>query len=151
MKKRNFLIIILTILSITFILYRTFFYPANPKLHRVKIGAEKQISEVYKVKYEKVIFIEGKHAKEKIELFCTNSNIKEVKYEPFDVLLVFVDGHEKGKIYPIYTYFDDLKREPFYDSVDFQIPYDIMIPVENVFVERLSNNSFAIRQKQNIN
>ena len=47
--------------------------------------------------------------------------------------------------------FDDLEREPFYDGIDFEVPFEKELSKDYVFVKRLAKNSFIIKMKKERN
>ena len=152
-KKFVLLLILMTLLSfVCFLIYHIFIYqgPANPKLHTIGIGKEKKLTDIYKYKCEKIVFIGGKNKKDKINFFCDSVKIKK-KYEIYDVLILFIDKDRYAAAYPLYTYFDDLEREPFYDGIDFEVPFEKELSKDYVFVKRLTKNSFIIELKKERN
>lgn len=148
-KKFVLLLILMTLLSfVCFLIYHIFIYqgPANPKLHTIGIGKEEKLTDIYKYKCEKIVFIGGKNKKDKINFFCDSVKIKK-RYEIYDVLILFIDKDRYAEAYPLYTYFDDLEREPFYDGIDFEVPFEKELSKDYVFVKRLTKNSFIIELK----
>ena len=79
-------------------------------------------------------------------MFCDSVEIKEW-CENHDVLMLFMDKDRHAIAYPLYTYFDDLEREPCYDSIWFEVPFEKELPEDYVFVKRLTKNSFRIKVK----
>ena len=152
-KKFVLLLILMTLLSfVCFLIYHIFIYQrsANPKLHTIGIGKEKKLTDIYKYKCEKIVFIGGKNKKDKINFFCDSVKIKK-RYEIYDVLILFIDKDRYAIAYPLYTYFDDLEREPFYDGIRFEIPFEKEPSKDYVFVKRLTKNSFIIELKKERN
>ena len=152
-KKFVLLLILMTLLSfVCFLIYHIFIYqrPANPKLHTIGIGKEKKLTDIYKYKCEKIVFIGGKNKKDKINFFCDSVKIKK-RYEIYDVLILFIDKDRYAAAYPLYTYFDDLEREPFYDGIRFEVPFEEELSENCVFVKRLTKNSFIIKMKKQRN
>ena len=145
MKKLVLLLIL--IIPLFFVYFFICLRPANPKLHTIWIGKEKKLIDIYKYKCEKIVFIEGKNKKDKIKLFCDFVKIKK-QYEIYDVLMLFIDDDGYAAAYPLYTYFDDLKREPFYDGIRFEVPFEKELSKDCVFVRRLTKNSFSIETKE---
>lgn len=147
MRKKNiFLICILFLLFILSLFFLTLFRPANPKLHRLKIGQEKKILDIYRYKCEKILFIEGKNKQEKLEEYFDVVDIKE-SFEKNDILMLFMDKDRHAIGFPLHTYFDDLDREPFYDDILFLVPFEEELPKDCVFVKRQTRNSFRIEKK----
>lgn len=152
-KKIVLLLILMTLLSfVCFLIYLLFIYlgTANPKLHTIRIGKEKKLTDIYRYRCEKIVFIEGKNKKDKIIFFCDSVKIKK-RYEIYDVLILFIDKDRYAAAYPLYTYFDDLEREPFYDDIRFEIPFEKELSEDYVFVKRLAKNSFIIEMKKEKN
>ena len=148
-KKFVLLLILMTLLSfVCFLIYHIFIYqwPANPKLHTIRIGKERKLTDIYRYRCEKIVFIGGKNKKDKINFFCDSVKIKK-RYEIYDVLILFIDKDRYAAAYPLYTYFDDLEREPFYDGIRFEIPFEKELSKDYVFVKRLTKNSFIIELK----
>lgn len=58
--------------------------------------------------------------------------------------MLFIDRERCAIAYPLYTYFDDLAREPFYDGISFDVTFDKELSKDCVFVKRLTKNSFRI-------
>ena len=148
-KKFVLLLILITLLSfVCCLIYLIFIYlgSANPKLHTIRIGKEKKLTDIYRYKCEKIVFIGGKNKKDKIKVFCDSVEIKEW-CENHDVLMLFMDKDRHAIAYPLYTYFDDLEREPFYDAIWFEVPFEKELPEDYVFVKRLTKNSFRIKVK----
>lgn len=56
-----------------------------------------------------------------------------------------------GEIISRSAIFDDLKREPFYDSIRFEIPFEKELSENCVFIKRLTKNSFIIELKKGRN
>ena len=148
MKKLVLLLIL--IIPLFFVYFFICLRPANPKLHTIWIGKEKKLIDIYKYKCEKIVFIEGKNKKDKINFFCDSVKIKK-RYEIYDVLILFIDKDRYAAAYPLYIYFDDLEREPFYDGIRFEIPFEEELSENCVFVKRLSKNSFIIKMKKEWN
>ena len=143
-KKIVFLIIpIICITLIGFFIYRNFLGPANPKLHTIRIEKEKKLTDIYRYKCEKIVFIYGKYKNDKVQSFCDNVKYKEY-CESFDVIMLFIDKNRNATAYPLYVYYDDLEREPFFDKIVFEVPFEQEIPEEKVSVKRLTKNSFCI-------
>ncbi|MGI5092049.1 hypothetical protein [Treponema socranskii] len=152
-KKFVRLLILMTLLSfVCCLIYLIFIYlgTANPKLHTIRIGKEKKLTDIYRYRCEKIVFIGGKNKKDKINFFCDFVKIKK-RYEIYDVLILFIDKDRYAAAYPLYTYFDDLEREPFYDSIRFEIPFEKELSENCVFVKRLTKNSFIIEMKKEKN
>ena len=152
-KKFVLLLILMTLLSfVCFLICHIFIYqgPANPKLHTIRIGEEKKLTDIYRYGCEKIVFIGGKNKKDKINFFCDSVKIKK-RYEIYDVLILFIDKDRYAAAYPLYTYFDDLEREPFYDSIRFEIPFEKELSENYVFIKRLTKNSFIIEMKKEKN
>ena len=148
MKKQFILLLILIalFLLVCFLVCFTCLRPANQKLHTIWIGKEKKLTDIYRYKCEKIVFIEGKNKKDKIKVFCDSVEIKEW-CENHDVLMLFIDKDRHAIVYPLYTYFDDLEGEPFYDGIWFEVPFEKELPKDYVFVKRLTKNSFGIKVK----
>ena len=152
-KKFVLLLILITLLSfVCCLIYLIFIYlgSANPKLHTIRIGKEKKLTDIYRYKCEKIVFIGGKNKKDKIKVFCDSVEIKK-ECEINDVLILFIDKDRYAIAYPLYTYFDDLEREPFYDGIRFEIPFEKELSKDYVFVKRLTKNSFIIKMKKQRN
>ena len=152
-KKFVLLLILITLLSfVCCLIYLIFIYlgSANPKLHTIRIGKEKKLKDIYRYRCEKIVFIGGKNKKDKIKLFCNSIEIKK-ECEINDVLILFIDKDRYAIAYPLYTYFDDLEREPFYDGIRFEIPFEKELSKDYVFVKRLTKNSFIIKMKKQRN
>lgn len=78
-KKFVLLLILITLLSFVCVLiYLIFIYlgTANPKLHTIRIGEEKKLTDIYRYRYEKIVFIGGKNKKDKINFFLKKSSLK---------------------------------------------------------------------------
>jgi len=56
-----------------------------------------------------------------------------------------------GEIILRIAIFDDLEREPFYDGIDFEVPFEKELSKDYVFVKRLAKNSFIIELKKERN
>ena len=56
-----------------------------------------------------------------------------------------------GEIISRIAIFDDLEREPFYDGIDFEVPFEKELFKDYVFVKRLTKNSFIIELKKERN
>ena len=56
-----------------------------------------------------------------------------------------------GEIISESEIFDDLEREPFYDGIDFEVPFEKELSKDYVFVKRLAKNSFIIKMKKERN
>ena len=56
-----------------------------------------------------------------------------------------------GEIISRIAIFDDLEREPFYDGIDFEVPFEEELSEDYVFVKRLRKNSFIIKMKKERN
>ena len=82
--------------------------------------------------------------------FLLEAKIKK-ECEINDVLILFIDKDRYAIAYPLYTYFDDLEREPFYDGIRFEIPFEKELSKDYVFVKRLTKNSFIIKMKKQRN
>lgn len=149
--KKIFLIssIILMLFGVSYLTYFLFLRSANPKLHKLKVGEEKKITEIYQYDCEKIVFIGGKNKKEKMNLFCNYVEVKK-PYEINDVLILFIDEKQNGTAYPLYTYIDDIEREPFYDAIYFSVPFDTELIRDTVYVIRKSSNIFNIEIKETI-
>ena len=146
-KQLGFLLILIASFFLVCVLICfTWLRSANPKLHTIWIGKEKKLIDIYKYKCEEIVFIEGKNKKDKIKLFCNSVEIKK-ECEINDILMLFIDKDRYAIAYPLYTYFDDLEREPFYDSIDFEVPFEKELSKDYVFVKRLTRNSFSIKEK----
>ena len=65
--------------------------------------------------------------------------------------MLFIDKDRHAIAYPLYTYFDDLEREPFYDSIWFEVPFEKELPEAYVFVKRLTKNSYVFCQAEKRN
>ena len=138
--------IIVAVFFVCFAVYSLFLKPANPKLHKIKIGEEEKLTSVYKCECEKIVFIQGDNQNEKIHLFC-NSVDKKGFCDVFDVLILFIDKSKNAIAYPLHVYYDDLEREPFYDGIEIDLPFEKELSSENIFVKRLSKNTFCIKEK----
>lgn len=125
MRKKLVLLASITIpfVFICFLAWSTLLRPANPKLHKIRIGEERRLTDIYIYKCENVVFIEGEEKSDKIKLFCDSVKIRGF-YETWDVLMLLIDKDRRAMAYPIYTYFDDLEREPFYDGIFFEVPFE---------------------------
>ena len=148
--KKKFVLLLILMTFLSFVYFLIYQGPANPKLYTIGIGKEKKLTDIYKYKCEKIVFIEGKNKKDKIKLFCNSVEIKK-ECEINDVLILFIDKDRYAIAYPLYTYFDDLEREPFYDSIRFEIPFEKELSENCVFVKRLTKNSFIIEMKKEKN
>lgn len=148
MKKQFIFLFILIapFFLVCFLICFALLRPANPKLHTISIGKEKRLTDIYRYKCEKIVFIEGKNKKDKIKVFCDSVEIKE-SCEIHDVLMLFIDKDRHAIAYPLYTYFDDLEREAFYDGIWFEVPFEKELLEDYVFVKRLTKNSFRIELK----
>ena len=138
--------ITIILVLICFAIYSLFLGPANPKLHKIKIGEEQKLTSVYKCKCEKIVFIQGKDQNEKKHLFCDSIDEKGF-CDVFDVMILFVNKSKNAVAYPLHVYFDDLEREPFYDGIEIDIPFEKELNSENAVVKRLSKNTFCIKEK----
>ena len=144
-KKAAILISSVVLLSlIVFFIFHNFLLPANPKLHTIGIKKEKRLIDIYKYECEKIVFINGKDKNDKIQLFCNNVELKGY-CESFEVLMLFIDENRNAIAYPLHTYYDDIEREPFYDKIIFDLPFEQELSKECVFVKRLTKNSFRIQ------
>ena len=148
--KKKFVLLLILITLLSFVYFLIYQGPANPKLHTIGIGKEKKLTDIYKYKCEKIVFIEGKNKNDKIKLFCNSVEIKK-ECEINDVLILFIDKDRYAIAYPLYTYFDDLEREPFYDGIDFEVPFEKELSKDYVFLKRLTKNSFIIKMKKERN
>ena len=148
--KKKFVLLLILMTFLSFVYFLIYQGPANPKLYTIGIGKEKKLTDIYKYKCEKIVFIEGKNKKDKIKLFCNSVEIKK-ECEINDVLILFIDKDRYAIAYPLYTYFDDLEREPFYDGIRFEIPFEKELSKDYVFVKRLTKNSFIIKMKKQRN
>ena len=148
--KKKFVLLLILMTFLSFVYFLIYQGPANPKLYTIGIGKEKKLTDIYKYKCEKIVFIEGKNKKDKIKLFCNSVEIKK-ECEINDVLILFIDKDRYAIAYPLYTYFDDLEREPFYDGIRFEIPFEKELSKDYVFVKRLTKNSFIIELKKERN
>ena len=137
--------IIVPLFFIFFAIYSFFLGPANPKLHKIKIGEEQKLTSIYKCECEKIVFLQGKNQNEKIHLFC-NSIDEKGFCDIFDVMILFIDDSKNAIAYPLHIYYDDLKREPFYDGIEIEIPFEKELISENIVVKRLSKNTFCIKE-----
>ena len=138
--------IIVPLFFIFFAVYSLFLGPANPKLHKIKIGEEQKLTSIYKCECEKIVFLQGKNQNEKIHLFC-NSIDEKGFCDIFDVMILFIDDSKNAIAYPLHIYYDDLKREPFYDGIEIEIPFEKELISENIVVKRLSKNTFCIKER----
>jgi hypothetical protein len=148
--KKKFVLLLILMTFLSFVYFLIYQGPANPKLYTIGIGKEKKLTDIYKYKCEKIVFIEGKNKKDKIKLFCNSVEIKK-ECEINDVLILFIDKDRYAIAYPLYTYFDDLEREPFYDGIDFEVPFEKELSKDYVFLKRLTKNSFIIKMKKERN
>ena len=148
--KKKFVLLLILMTFLSFVYFLIYQGPANPKLHTIGIGKEKKLTDIYRYRCEKIVFIGGKNKKDKINFFCDSVKIKK-RYEIYDVLILFIDKDRYAAAYPLYTYFDDLKREPFYDGIDFEVPFEKGLSKDYVFVKRLTKNSFIIELKKERN
>ena len=148
--KKKFVLLLILMTFLSFVYFLIYQGPANPKLYTIGIGKEKKLTDIYKYKCEKIVFIEGKNKKDKIKLFCNSVEIKK-ECEINDVLILFIDKDRYAIAYPLYTYFDDLEREPFYDGIRFEIPFEKELSKDYVFLKRLTKNSFIIKMKKERN
>ena len=148
--KKKFVLLLILMTFLSFVYFLIYQGPANPKLYTIGIGKEKKLTDIYKYKCEKIVFIEGKNKKDKIKLFCNSIEIKK-ECEINDVLILFIDKDRYAIAYPLYTYFDDLEREPFYDGIDFEVPFEKELSKDYVFLKRLTKNSFIIKMKKERN
>ena len=148
--KKKFVLLLILMTFLSFVYFLIYQGPANPKLYTIGIGKEKKLTDIYKYKCEKIVFIEGKNKKDKIKLFCNSVEIKK-ECEINDVLILFIDKDRYAIAYPLYTYFDDLEREPFYDGIRFEVPFEKELSKDYVFLKRLTKNSFIIKMKKERN
>ena len=148
--KKKFVLLLILMTFLSFVYFLIYQGPANPKLYTIGIGKEKKLTDIYKYKCEKIVFIEGKNKKDKIKLFCNSIEIKK-ECEINDVLILFIDKDRYAIAYPLYTYFDDLEREPFYDGIRFEVPFEEELSENCVFIKRLTKNSFIIELKKERN
>ena len=148
--KKKFVLLLILMTFLSFVYFLIYQGSANPKLHTIRIGKEKKLTDIYRYKCEKIVFIGGKNKKDKIKLFCNSIEIKK-ECEINDVLILFIDKDRYAIAYPLYTYFDDLEREPFYDGIRFEIPFEKELSKDYVFVKRLTKNSFIIKMKKQRN
>lgn len=148
--KKKFVLLLILMTFLSFVYFLIYQGPANSKLYTIGIGKEKKLTDIYKYKCEKIVFIEGKNKKDKIKLFCNSVEIKK-ECEINDVLILFIDKDRYAIAYPLYTYFDDLEREPFYDGIDFEVPFEKELSKDYVFLKRLTKNSFIIKMKKERN
>ena len=137
--------IIVPLFFIFFAIYSLFLGPANPKLHKIKIGEEQKLTSIYKCECEKIVFLQGKNQNEKIHLFC-NSIDEKGFCDIFDVMILFIDNSKNAIAYPLHIYYDDLEREPFYDGISIEIPFEKELISENIVVKRFSKNTFCIKE-----
>ncbi len=138
--------IVVTLFFICFAAYSLFLGPANPKLHKIKIGEEEKLASIYKCKCEKIVFIQGKDQNEKKHLFC-NSIDEKGFCDVFDVMILFIDDSKNAIAYPLHVYYDDLKREPFFDGIEIELPFEKELSSQNIVVKRLSKNTFCIKER----
>ena len=107
--KKKFVLLLILMTFLSFVYFLIYQGPANPKLHTIGTC-------------EKIVFNEGKNKNDTIKLFGNSVEIKK-ECEINDVLILFIDKDRYAIAYPLYTYFDDLEREPFYDGIDFEVPF----------------------------
>lgn len=62
-------------------------------------------------------------------------------------MILFIDDSKNAIAYPLHVYYDDLKREPFFDGIEIKIPFEKELISENVVVKRLSKNTFCIKER----
>lgn len=110
--------------------------PANPILHKVSIGKEKKLSDVYNCKCEKIVFLSGSEEQSNINLFCETIKIQKY-YENFDILMLFIDENKNAIGYPLHIYFND--------KIYLEVPFQQVLNEESVFVERIGKNYFGIK------
>lgn len=110
--------------------------PANPKLHKISIGEEKKLSDVYNFKCEKIVFLSGSEEQSNINLFCKTIKIKKA-YESFDILMLFIDENENAIGYPLHIYFND--------RIYLEVPFQQVLQDKNVWVERIDKNYFGVK------
>ncbi|MBP5601251.1 MAG: hypothetical protein J6X78_00845 [Treponema sp.] len=110
--------------------------PANPKLHKINIGKVEKLSDVYKYKCEKIVFLSGAEQQANINLFCKSVKIQKY-YENFDILMLFVDENENAIGYPLHIYYND--------KIYLEVPFQQVQKDENVLVERIDKNYFGIK------
>lgn len=79
-------------------------------------------------------------------LFCDSIDEKGF-CDIFDVMILFIDDSKNAIAYPLHVYYDDLKREPFFDGIEIKIPFEKELISENVVVKRLSKNTFCIKER----
>ena len=75
--KKKFVLLLILMTFLSFVYFLIYQGPANPKLYTIGIGKEKKLTDIYKYKCEKIVFIEGKNKKDKIKLFCNSVEIKK--------------------------------------------------------------------------
>ena len=109
-------------------------------------GKKKNLQIFIDISVKKLFLLKVKIKKDKIKVFYDSVEIKEW-CENHDVLMLFMDKDRHAIAYPLYTYFDDLEREPFYDAIWFEVPFEKELPEDYVFVKKLTKNSFRIKVK----